>query len=92
MIKHILILIVLKISLFAIDGNRILTNAHVVANETFFDGTKSLEFNGLPKFEQEVVVYGFPMGGDSLSVSREKAIEIEKTILERYSIKNSRRL
>ena len=95
-----------------IDGNRILTNAHVVANETFievkrhgdttkyeaevefishqadlallklkdktfFKGTKSLKFNGLPKFEQEVAVYGFPMGGDSLSVSRGIVSRIE---------------
>ena len=95
-----------------IEGNRILTNAHVVANETFievkrhgdtvkyeaevefishqadlallklkdetfFKGTKSLRFNGLPKFEQEVAVYGFPMGGDSLSVSRGIVSRIE---------------
>ncbi len=87
-----------------IDGNRILTNAHVVANETFievkrhgqtqryeakvefishqadlailkvkdesfFDGTKSLEFGTLPEIRQEITVYGFPMGGNSLSVS-----------------------
>ena len=87
-----------------IIGNRILTNAHVVANETFieikrygenkryeaevefishqadlallkvkdesfFDGTTSLELDGLPKVQQEISVYGFPMGGNSLSVS-----------------------
>ena len=95
-----------------IKGNRILTNAHVVANETFieikrhgdtkkyeaevefishqadlallklkdesfFDGTKAIEFNGLPKFEDEVAVYGFPVGGDSLSVSRGIVSRIE---------------
>ncbi len=87
-----------------IEGNRILTNAHVVANETFievkrygqtrryeaevefishqsdlallkvkdemfFEGTKSLELGSLPKIRQEIAVYGFPMGGNSLSVS-----------------------
>ena len=87
-----------------IDGNRILTNAHVVANETFievkrygqtqryeakvefishqadlailrvkdkifFEGTKSLELGTLPEILQEITVYGFPMGGNSLSVS-----------------------
>lgn len=87
-----------------INGNRVLTNAHVVANETFievkrygktkryqaevefishqadlallkvkdetfFEGTKSLEFGEIPKIRQEVTVYGFPMGGNSLSVS-----------------------
>lgn len=87
-----------------IRGNRILTNAHVVANETFievkrygqtqryeaevafishqadlallivkdetfFKGTKSLELGVIPKVLQEITVYGFPMGGNSLSVS-----------------------
>lgn len=95
-----------------IEGNRILTNAHVVANETFieikrhgdtkkyeaevefishqsdlallklkdetfFKGTIPIEFDGLPKFEQEVAVYGFPVGGDSLSVSRGIVSRIE---------------
>lgn len=95
-----------------IAGNRILTNAHVVADETFievkrhgdtkkyeaevefishqadlallklkdeafFEGTNSLEFAGLPKFEEEVAVYGFPLGGDSLSVSRGIVSRIE---------------
>lgn len=85
-------------------GNKILTNAHVVANETFievkrygenkryeaeiefishqadlalltvkdenfFEGTASLELDGLPRIQQEISVYGFPMGGNSLSVS-----------------------
>ena len=87
-----------------IDGNRILTNAHVVANETFievkrygsskryeakveyishqadlailivedekfFKNAKSLKLGVLPNIRQEVIVYGFPMGGDSLSAS-----------------------
>jgi len=95
-----------------IVGNRILTNAHVVANETFievkrhgdtkkyeaeveyishqadlallklkdeafFNGTHPIEFNGLPKFEDDVAVYGFPLGGDSLSVSRGIVSRIE---------------
>ena len=86
------------------DGKRILTNAHIVANQTFievkrygsskryeakveyishqadlailtvkdktfFEGTKCLTFGELPTIQQEVTVYGFPMGGDSLSVS-----------------------
>ena len=87
-----------------IEGNRILTNAHVVANETFievkrygqtqryeaeveyishqadlallkvkdksfFNGTKSLKLGTLPEIRQEITVYGFPVGGNSLSVS-----------------------
>ena len=87
-----------------IAGNRILTNAHVVANETFievkrygktkryeaevefishqadlallrvkdktfFEGSKALEFGTLPSIQQKIAVYGFPMGGNSLSAS-----------------------
>jgi len=87
-----------------ISGNRILTNAHVVANNTFievqrygerkryraklltvshqadmallevedgkfFEGVKPLELGKLPYIEQKVVVYGFPMGGKTLSAT-----------------------
>ncbi len=97
-----------------IEGNRILTNAHVVANETFlevkrhgdttrypaevefishqadlailkvkdeafFEGTKSLELDGLPTIQQEIAVYGFPMGGNSISVSTGIVSRIEHT-------------
>jgi len=95
-----------------ISGKRILTNAHVVANETFlevkrdgdtrryeaevefishqsdlallkvkderfFEGTRPIPLDGLPNFEQSITVYGFPMGGDSLSVSRGVVSRIE---------------
>lgn len=85
-------------------NNRILTNAHVVANETFievkrhgqtkryqaevefishqsdlallrvkdesfFDNTTPLELGSLPEIQQKISVYGFPLGGNSLSVS-----------------------
>lgn len=88
-----------------IEGNRILTNAHVVADQTFiqirrfgeskranahvlwvsheadlallgvddqsfFDGIVPLKIGKLPKTRQEVVVYGFPVGGDTLSVTK----------------------
>lgn len=87
-----------------ISGNRILTNAHVVANETFievkkygdtkryqakvievshdtdlallevedkhfFKGTVPLEFGVLPDMQDKVTVYGYPMGGHTISVS-----------------------
>lgn len=91
---------------FIIDGNRILTNAHVVSNGTFisvvkegdptlwparvlfiahdcdlallevydkaafFKGTKPLQFGGIPALESSVSVYGYPIGGDRLSVTR----------------------
>jgi S1-C subfamily serine protease len=87
-----------------IDGNIILTNAHVVANHTFievrrygkrerfrakvlsvshqadlallsvedsrfFEGAKPLKFGLLPSIQQKITVYGFPTGGDTLSVT-----------------------
>jgi S1-C subfamily serine protease len=88
-----------------INGNRILTNAHVVSDQTFvqvrlygqskkynakvtvvshdadlalltvenrqfFEKIKPLEFADLPESQQEVVVYGFPEGGDTLSTTK----------------------
>jgi len=95
-----------------ISGNRILTNAHVVANQTFvevqrygerkryiakvssvshqadmalleveeksfFEGVERLEFGKLPHMEQKVVVYGFPMGGNTLSATTGVVSRIE---------------
>ena len=90
---------------FVIDGDRIMTNAHVVSNARFltvskegdpkpytarvlhvahdcdlallkvdnvefFNGTTPLEFGGLPEIESVVSVYGYPIGGKRLSVTR----------------------
>jgi S1-C subfamily serine protease len=87
-----------------ISGNRILTNAHVVANQTFlevkkygdtkryqakvlevshetdlallevndvdfFKDTTALTFGTLPQMQDKVTVYGYPMGGNTISVS-----------------------
>jgi S1-C subfamily serine protease len=87
-----------------IEGDRILTNAHVVANhtfieverygqrkryiakvisvshqadlallkvedKTFFSNVKPLTFGSLPNIEQKIVVYGYPMGGSTLSAT-----------------------
>jgi len=95
-----------------IEGNRILTNAHVVSDQTFvqvrlhgrskkhparvlavsheadlalltvdepsfFIGSKPLAFGRLPQVEQEVVVYGFPEGGDTLSTTKGVISRIE---------------
>lgn len=95
-----------------IEGNRILTNAHVVANQTyieiqkygerkryrarvlfishqadlallgvedeqFFDNTRALEFDALPYVQQEITVYGFPTGGNTLSVTKGIVSRIE---------------
>ncbi len=88
-----------------ISGNRILTNAHVIANssfiqvqkqgdsrkhnakvkfvshdtdlailsvesEGFFEGSEALEIGELPETLDEVRVYGFPMGGKTLSTTK----------------------
>jgi len=95
-----------------IEGNRILTNAHVVSDHTyivvrlhgqsqkyqakviavsheadlallgvddieFFEGVKPLKLGRLPEVEQEVVVCGFPEGGDSLSTTKGVISRIE---------------
>ncbi len=87
-----------------IKGNKILTNAHVVANhtfievrrygeakryeakvlsvshqadlalitvkdKTFFDGVTPLGFDALPRIEQKVSVFGYPSGGNTLSIT-----------------------
>ncbi len=95
-----------------ISGNRILTNAHVIANETFvevkkygdtkryqakvlkvshdtdlallevkdkefFKGTEPLTFGEIPKIQDKVTVYGYPMGGHTISVSKGIVSRIE---------------
>lgn len=95
-----------------IEGNRILTNAHVVANQTFievqkygdrkryrarvlfishqadlallrvedaqfFEHTRALMFDALPYVQQEIAVYGFPTGGNTLSVTKGIVSRIE---------------
>ncbi len=87
-----------------IEGGLILTNAHVVANQSFlevqrygqrkryiakvfavshqvdlallkveeksfFTGVEPLDFGVLPEVEQKIVVYGYPMGGSTLSAT-----------------------
>lgn len=95
-----------------IEGNRILTNAHVVSDVTFlqarrygdteryrahvayvshqsdlavvvvddpsfFEGITPLSIGGLPETHKEVAVYGFPMGGDTLSITKGVVSRIE---------------
>ncbi len=97
---------------FIIKGNRILTNAHVVADLTFIelqrDGKPEryeaevlavsheadlalltlkdksffvkdtfIPLGALPKVHQEISVYGFPTGGDTLSVTKGIVSRIE---------------
>jgi S1-C subfamily serine protease len=100
-----------------ISGNRILTNAHVVANQnfiqvkragkaqkynatvalvahecdlallkvddpSFFSGVKPLTLGALPQMRDKVAVYGFPMGGEELSITEGVVSRVEHT---RYS-------
>jgi S1-C subfamily serine protease len=95
-----------------IEGNRILTNAHVISDlsyvevlrygeprkfnariiavshaadlalltvddPTFFAGVKPLALGKLPEVQQEVYVYGFPEGGDTLSITKGVVSRIE---------------
>lgn len=95
-----------------ISGKRIITNAHIVSDETFlqvrrfgdpkkyrarvlfvshavdlalltvddasfFDGIEPLEIDGLPELQAEVVVLGYPLGGDTLSATKGVISRIE---------------
>jgi S1-C subfamily serine protease len=41
-----------------------------VDDESFFEGTQELSIGGVPKIESAVSVYGYPLGGERLSVTR----------------------
>jgi len=95
-----------------IDGDKILTNAHVVTDSTyvevlkngeikryeaevlsishdsdlalitvkdksFFENTISLPIGELPNLQEKVTVYGFPTGGDTLSITKGVVSRIE---------------
>jgi S1-C subfamily serine protease len=97
-----------------IDGNRILTNAHVVRDQTFiqvrrsgeakrytaepeiighesdlallkvkdstfFEGADPVEIGELPEIKDKIVVYGFPDGGDKLSITEGVVSRVEHT-------------
>ena len=103
-----------------IDGHKILTNAHVVANhrfiqvrkngnpkkyigqvlavsheadlalltvsdKEFFSDTPKLDFGPLPQIKQDVLVYGFPDGGDSLSITKGVLSRIENQVYSHSS-------
>lgn len=40
-----------------------------VEDKAFYKGVKPLKFGALPKIEQKIVVYGYPMGGSTLSAT-----------------------
>jgi len=49
----------------------------MVEDSTFFEGIKPLKIGRLPEIEQEVIVCGFPEGGDTLSTTRGVVSRIE---------------
>jgi S1-C subfamily serine protease len=95
-----------------IAGNRILTNAHIVSDQSFiqvrrhgdskkytarviavshtadlalltvdtpefFEAVEPLQLGDLPEVQQEVTVYGFPEGGDTLSITKGVVSRVE---------------
>lgn len=52
-----------------------------VKNPDFFKGTVPARFGGLPSQRQKVAVYGFPLGGDELSITEGVVSRIE---VQRY--------
>lgn len=48
-----------------------------VEDESFFEGIEPLPFGELPRPQQEVLVYGFPLGGDTLSITKGVVSRIE---------------
>lgn len=100
---------------FVIDGNRIITNAHVVSNsryltverdgdpnkypatvqfvahdcdlavitvadKNFFKNMLPLKFGGIPQLESTVSAYGYPIGGDRMSVTTGIVSRIDFTL------------
>jgi len=48
-----------------------------VKDKSFFNHTKSLDLGELPQLQKEVTVYGFPMGGETLSITKGVVSRIE---------------
>lgn len=48
-----------------------------VDDPEFFEGVEPPEFGELPRAQQEVLVYGFPLGGDTLSITKGVISRIE---------------
>jgi S1-C subfamily serine protease len=105
---------------FIIEGNKILTNAHVVASHTFvqlkknrdprkytarveavgydcdlallsvedkrfFEEVRPLVFGELPKMQDQVLVIGYPQGGDTISMTKGVVSRVEMTAYSQSS-------
>jgi len=106
---------------FVIDGNRIMTNAHVVSNSRyltverdgdpnkypatvlfvahdcdlallkvaspdFFKNMIPLKFGGIPELETTVSAYGYPLGGERMSVTTGIVSRIDFTLYTHSSV------
>jgi S1-C subfamily serine protease len=106
---------------FVIDGNRIMTNAHVVSNSRyltverdgdpnkypatvlfvahdcdlallkvaspdFFKNMIPLKFGGIPELESTVSAYGYPLGGERMSVTTGIVSRIDFTLYTHSSV------
>jgi S1-C subfamily serine protease len=106
---------------FVIDGNRIMTNAHVVSNSRyltverdgdpnkypatvlfvahdcdlallkvasadFFKNMVPLTFGGIPELETTVSAYGYPLGGERMSVTTGIVSRIDFTLYTHSSV------
>ena len=57
-----------------------------VAEPGFFDGLKPLEIGGIPQLESTVSVYGYPIGGERLSVTRGVVSRIDFQVYTHSSV------
>ena len=55
-----------KVSFISHDADLALLE---VADRRFFDGARAAPLGKMPRLQQNVVVYGFPIGGDTLSIT-----------------------
>ena len=58
-----------------------------VNDEAFFDGTKPIPISTLPSIRDKVAVYGFPVGGDELSITEGVVSRIEHVRYAHSSVK-----
>lgn len=56
-----------------------------VDDDTFFEGIAPLELGDLPYLQQEVLVYGFPLGGDTLSITKGVVSRVEHQVYSHSS-------
>ena len=53
---------------------------------SFFDGSRALELGGVPRIESAVSVYGYPLGGERLSVTRGVVSKIDTDLYSHSAV------